>query len=467
MGSAALDIDFEDDELYDEDGNYVVSLTQPQSDFWFATEKYPLFCGGFGSGKTTTMTCKAMEDLMLYPGSRIGIYAPTFDLLSLNNIPFFEEYLSISDIPYKKNEQKHTINVEVEDQFGKIHTGTLIFRSLEKPARIVGYQVFRSHVDEIDTLPPKKAKEAWNKIIARNRQKIYIRSPKGRILKNPKTKKRLAHLNKVSAYTTPEGFGFVHNQWVEQVSKDAKKARLYGIYKVSTESNLANLPDDYIETLETTYDAQLVKAYIKGEFVNLVGENVYRGFSRTANDSIQIADEKDILEIGMDFNVVHGACVIHVTRNGCPHAVDEIHDAYDTDEQIAAIKERYPRNQIINIYPDASGDHRTSANTTESDIAKLNNAGFSVYNDPSNPAIKDRVNSYNAMIKNSKDERRYYVNTRKCPMLVKSLEQQIWGSNGLPDKKEGLDHIVDGAGYYINYRYGITRPIVSSGGLPS
>lgn len=91
----------------------------------------------------------------------------------------------------------------------------------------------------------------------------------------------------------------------------------------------------------------------------------------------------------------------------------------------------------------------------------MKKAGFRVKHDSSNPLIKDRTNAVNAQICNGNKERNYYVNVDMAPNLVASFEQQVWGPNGQPDKTAGLDHIVDGAGYYLvkNIHYTNQNPV--------
>jgi len=433
---------------------YELELTKPQSVFLGLEDKFPLFVAGYGAGKSTAMCVSIFNDLdyCCKTPIKIGAYAPTYDLLKLITIPYLCEFMEEMGVEYTINKSDYIITLETGDQ--------IILRSLDNPARIVGYQTFRAHIDEIDTLPDQKATAAWNKVVARNRQKVQRLSEDGVQLYYTedvtedgevisKTGDPILEPNRISAYTTPEGFGFAYRKW--------KKAPAdgYTMVKAPTYSN-PNLPPDYIKGLRDTYPVELIDAYIEGEFVNLIGKSVYPKFDRVLNHSNEKVKQGDILEVGMDFNVVHGAAGIHVLRNNAPVAVDEIHNAYDTDEQIAILKSRYP-GAAINIYPDATGTRRTSANTTQSDIAKLKAARFKVFTDHSNPPIKDRVMSYNAQICNGNGERNYKVNTDMCPHLTNSLEQQIWGDNGLPDKSNGLDHIVDGSGYYIFYRFGITK----------
>ena len=103
-------------------------------------------------------------------------------------------------------------------------------------------------------------------------------------------------------------------------------------------------------------------------------------------------------------------------------------------------------------YPDASGKSRKSVNASESDIALLREAKFTVMAKSKNPFIKDRVAAFNKQI-HKQGERRYKVNVDKCPHLTEGLEKQAYDKNGEPDKTSGLDHVLDGAGYFVSYRY--------------
>jgi hypothetical protein len=162
----------------------------------------------------------------------------------------------------------------------------------------------------------------------------------------------------------------------------------------------------------------------------------------------------------MDFNVAHGASVVHVLRGDDPHAVHEFTDVFDTPAMIALIKRDFPGHPIL-IYPDASGNNRKSNNASESDLSLLRAAGFRVLVNASNPAVKDRVLSFNAMI-HSQEKRRYRVNPEKCPNLVESLEKQAYDKHGEPDKSGGLDHVLDAAGYMTVYRYPIVKRIATA-----
>jgi len=110
------------------------------------------------------------------------------------------------------------------------------------------------------------------------------------------------------------------------------------------------------------------------------------------------------------------------------------------------------------IYPDASGDSRHT-NASQTDIDLLKAAGFYVINPKRNPFVRDRVNSMNTLFKNGAGERKLFVNSEKCPVFTRALEQQVWDeSKGEPDKKSGHDHINDAAGYFIYSEFPVKRP---------
>jgi len=397
--------------------------TGPQDEFIRSRLRYPAFVGGFGSGKTEALIKRAIIGKINAPTVNRAFYEPTYDLIRQIAWPRFEEALTDLGIPYRLH--KHPDNVlRIEGH------GSIIFRSMDTPARIIGYQVGDSDVDELDTLTTEKAREVWRKIVSRNRQK----KPGGDI-------------NTVAVATTPEGFRFVYERWHHQPADG------YGIIRAPTHSN-PHIGDDYIENLRREYPPHLLDAYIDGHFVNLTSGSVYVGFDRREHGSDAIEDGREPLYIGMDFNVGQMAAVIHVKRQGEPHAVDEVVGAYDTPDMIDVIQSRYgkPGRSIV-VYPDASGGSRKSVDASKTDLKLLKQAGFRVSAPKKNPGVRNRINCMNAAFRN----KGYRVNPDRCPVYTRCLEQQAYNDRGEPDKSQGLDHHPDAAGYFIAQDYPIIR----------
>ena len=402
-----------------------MALTAAQKGFATSRAFAPAFVGGFGSGKTAAAMLRALALKFQFKSCDVAYYLPTFPLvddIAMRRFPAMCE----------ANGWAHKVRGGTSPHIEFPGAGRILFRSMSNPAAIVGYEVAHSVCDELDTLKTEDARNVWNKVIARNRQKMPGDFP-----------------NTVAVATTPEGFRFVWERWVKN------KAPGYELFRAKTMDNAANLPDGYIDNLRNSYPSALLAAYLEGEFVNLTAGSVYAEFDRTLNTSTETIQPGETLHVGMDFNVSKGAAVIHVLRGDDPHAVAELTDVFDTPAMIALLKRDYGGHSIM-VYPDASGANRKSNNASESDIALLRQAGFRVCVNAANPRVKDRVLAANAMI-HKDGARRYRVNPERCPQLVESLEKQAYDKHGEPDKSGGLDHVIDAATYFIVYRYPLTR----------
>ncbi len=401
-----------------------ITLTEPQKEMLDTTVKYPAFVGGYGCGKSQAFTVMAFQDACAASDALVGLYAPTFDLMNLITAPRMCNFLDEQGIRYKRNKQERIIYVNHPGM------GDFIMRTLDDPERIVGFECYSGHVDELDILKGAIAEMAWNKIIARTRQ-----VPTG-VLK-PR--------NRVCVYTTPEGFRFVYKRWVTLGGKE------YQLVKAPTSSN-PWLPEGYIESLYETYPPHLVEAYINGEFVNMANGVVYSSFDRKKHGTEEKIVENEDLYIGQDFNVGHMATVIMVKRDGALHAVAEITKTEDTPQLVSKLKHKYPNNKIY-LFPDASGTSRKTVNASKSDISILRDAGCWIRSKGKNPKVKDRILSMNSGFMTGKVR----VNTIACPELVASLEQQTYADNGEPDKTTGHDHLNDAMGYAVHYTHPIRR----------
>lgn len=366
---------------------------------------------GFGSGKSKAATFKTIDKKLAYPDINVAYYLPTYSLIKDIAIPNFQEELTRRGIPYRLN---------LSDKEFLTHFGKIILRSMDNPDVIVGYEVGYSLIDEADILPLAKMKDLFVKIVARNRKLLPDGKP-----------------NSIDLVSTPEGFGFMYEFFVKS-NKDNRH-----LIRAKTTDN-PFLPETYIETLKDIYSAEQLSAYINGEFVNITSGNVYRNFDRELNHSTRTIHEKDVLHVGMDFNITNMHGVVHVIDKE-PIAIEELVNLYDTAEMIDMMKRKYKGHTIV-VYPDAAGAARNTSG--KSDIKLLKEAGFIVRNLAKNPFVRDRVNAMNTAFLNNKGERTYKVNTNNCPRYVEALEQQTY-RNGEPDKQGGLDHITEAAGYFI------------------
>lgn len=377
--------------------------------------------GGYQSGKSEVAIDKCIIHLVQHPGVPIAYYLPTYGLFEDMLIPKVEKNFPACGIEFYHN-QKHS---KIITPYGEIW-----MRSMDNPDRIVSYSVGYSVVDEVDVVHPNKRIDAMKRIASRNSYKK-------------------ATPNQIDFVSTPEGFAYMYDFFVKK--KNNNKLLL----KLSTIANEENLAVGYIQGLREQYTESQLEAYLKGEFVNINGQNSYYSFDREFNHSDEQIKPHEPLYIGMDFNVGNMNAVVHVVRNNKPIAVEEIVKAYDTDQISGIIKERFHGHNII-IYPDASGRQRQT-NADKTDIQILKSHNFLVKARSTNPFVSDRVKNMNRMFCNGKGERNYLVNTLKCPSYVESLEKLANDKNGVPDKNSGFDHITEAAGYFIYYEYPLNK----------
>lgn len=395
-------------------------LTEPQSDFFHAEERYVAAVAGFGAGKTAAAVSRIMTTKLKYPTVDLAYLAPSYGLIRDIFYPYMAEILTDMNIRFNINKGEHNIYIQGH--------GKIFCRTMERPDMLVGWQAGDAFMDEFDLLPTKKAETVIRKLSARLRVKF------------PDGKKNQRFIT-----TTPEGFKATYKLFKKDPIPDSR------LVQMSTYSN-PHLPDDYIQGLIDLYPEQLIKAYLNGEFVNLVSGAVYYAFDRECCHTDRVIHKGEPLHIGMDFNVGKMSAVIFV--DGL-NIVDELIGYYDTPDLINAIQEKYDGHKIY-VYPDAAGKNRNTTGATTSDHKQLKLAGFTVRALKANPMIKERVQSVNKVWQNGEMK----INTEKCPSTTEAFEQQIY-KGGIPDKSQDLDHPIDGAGYRVCKTHLISKPKIN------
>ncbi len=420
-----------------------LKLNKPQFEFISHPKKFSAFVGGYRSGKTFVGCVRLCINALEHPGIPQGYFAPTYPQIAdifYDTIPGVAEAFGLFADIVPSNKRVH-----LRDSKGRC-LSTIVCKSMEHPGRIVGFNIAHALVDEIDCMPIKKADSAWKKIIARMSTVWPARGE-----------------NTIDVTTTPEGFNWVYRKFVKELAANPSQRPLYGIVHASTRQNAKNLPKDYIPSLRESYPANLVDAYIDGQFVNLVSGSVYPNFCRRLNHTDETIRPGEELHVGMDFNINRMAACVFVIRDGEPRQLDELTSLFDTPAMIAALLERFPGHKIT-VYPDASGKNRKSVNGSESDHSLLKQAGFTVRVNPANPMVRDRVLAVNAMFLNGEGVRRLKVNTDKCPVTTQVLEQQAYNEHGEPNK-DGTEDPADAFGYFVVHRFPIIKRITSTQSL--
>ena len=380
-----------------------------QIDFALSKDKFTLLIGGFGSGKTRAILYRYMQLSVLRKGKvKILLVSPTYRLIKDVDIPLFTEYLDDLGIPYKYNRSDYTITI---NDYIK---GTIMFRSGDRPERLVGFECTDFIIDEFDTIPQvDKQKDVWEKCISRCRK---VPDATGGVV------------------TTPEGFRYTHHLFEE--------LKVGRTIRANTEDNIY-LPGDYIETLYDQYDEQLVEQYIHGRYVNINNMSAYYGFKREYNVIDSYIPTSNAIHCSVDFNISPFTATV---------------GEYNAQGQMVIFKEYYIKNcntrtfvqqlvkdfpkKTIFYYPDLSGVRRqTSAEIGVTDIRILQESGKVV--GVKRSSIKDRLNRTNNAL-----DKGWVTITKDCTYLIRDLEQVAMTPDSKIDgSNKELTHISDAFSY--------------------
>lgn len=421
-----------------------ISLSKGQIEFYLSNAKFRGLSAGYAFGKSHLMGLCSVTDAMHSSNAIIGVYEPFHDLVRTVAWPNVQKWLVEFGIRYTLNKQENVIYT------ANSGVGDFYFKSMDNIEALVGYETYSSHIDEIDTMSATNAEKAFFKIMGRNRQNLADVPQKHK--KYNEKLKRWDCVNRISVYSTPEGYKFLYKMW----HPDGQNAQHNPDFKLFYGRTLDNstLNEEYIQGLKNTYPEKLLTAYMEGQFVNLETGTVYYNFDRNKHNTNRIVQSNDILHMGVDFNVGNTTGIVSVNDGDIISTVAEVTKKFDTPALINAVKTRWPSHRII-CYPDCSGNHRHTSNASQSDIAELKNAGFEVRARSTNPLIRDRVAAKVKKI----EKNEYLVNVRECPTYTNCLEQQAYDEDGKPDKDTGLDHPNDAGGYRVWYTDPIKKPL--------
>jgi PBSX family phage terminase large subunit len=107
----------------------------------------------------------------------------------------------------------------------------------------------------------------------------------------------------------------------------------------------------------------------------------------------------------------------------------------------------------IKAYIDSTNKRLTTTSSL-SDVHLLLQAGFQPQFGGNNPPVKDRIKTVNALFRDG----RLSIDQARAPMLVMNLETQSYDDNGEPDKRNNIDHGIDGLGYLCHWRWPVHAP---------
>ena len=392
--------------------------------FQFVTDfshRLVALCGGFGSGKSFAAVSKSILLCFKSQGFTHLFLEPTIPLLRDVAIPAWQNVLDKYGVPYEFRTSPLPVFTL------KLPNGDtpVLLRSFENYNRLIGVNAASMTVDEIDTVSTQTAEAAIIKL-------------QGRV--------RVGNCPQLCFASTPEGHKALYNMFVREASDEK------ALYKARTADN-PFLDPGFIENLRASYPANLIEAYLNGEFVNLAQATVFYEFDRQKHStSVFHPEPAELIVFGADFNIGNSQSCYAVVRPGPMGQMLHIfaeHTCRTTFDLVEHIKRQFPRqlaNGMVTCYPDASGSH-ASTSSTESDHDILRGAGIKVVAERRNPPVAETIAHANLHIHSGA----VLINPTTCYETIQSLENWGYDESYKPMKggKNDLSHAGDAVRYLI------------------
>jgi hypothetical protein len=407
------------------------------------TSKLLHLSSGFGGGKSHAIVAKSFQLSRLNRGIPGGCVVPTIADFKKDLLPLYEEILETNRIPYKYHKTDKWFQFPWS-------TGRMYVTSAEK--RIRGPNWGWAVINEVTLISHERYKETLGR--------VRIKRTK---------------FPQIASSGTPEGM----SHWAYEVFVENPAPRTRIIYG-DTRDNQANLNDDYIPTLEASYDPIMLDAYLRGLFVNMKGNRFYYGYDPKKNDNPKLdrIPGLDVI-VTLDYNVspmvaTLGHLVPFLNERGKPETYPDgtpmkkaiffdqivIADGAETKKMCSAFRAHGLDPDHTVIYPDPAGRNRSTKGPPDNQILK-NEGWHRIKTKLVAPQFRKRQ----LAVCNLLTRGQFELNPKRCKALKKDLEaveQDPATYEKLKDNPK-LTHASDGADYFIDIEFPLSGQKPDSG----
>lgn len=389
-----------------------INLLTAQREFINIPHNNPLdvaiYQGGYGSGKTW---CGSLLGILLatkYPGSKGLVGAKEYELVRKTTLVSYLEHLDNMGFLLGRDYTYNKI-----DKIIRFSNGSeILFSALDDPEKYKSLNLHWAEIEEASQISDSSFKQLLGRL-----RNTYI----GKDWEDFRYR--------LFGHTNPQpDKGWIWQRFVEN------KQDNYRLIIAPTTNNIY-LPEHYVESLKESFDEEYYKINVLGEFGDYASGLVVKGFNQNNIKELHYIDDLP-LHLTWDFNVDPMSCVCAHVTNGKVFYFDEfILENSSTQRTIDAVIEKYPNHKgDIIINGDASGDNRSTQSEVSNYII-IKNALKSHYPEnkikfhlrPYNPPIKNRIAAFNAMICNSKGERRAFFDKKLkwCLYNIYNLKYKV------------------------------------------
>lgn len=389
-----------------------INLLTAQREFINIPHNNPLdvaiYQGGYGSGKTW---CGSLLGILLatkYAGSKGLVGAKEYELVRKTTLVSYLEHLDNMGFLLGRDYTYNKI-----DKIIRFANGSeILFSALDDPEKYKSLNLHWAEIEEASQISDSSFKQLLGRL-----RNTYI----GKDWEDFRYR--------LFGHTNPQpDKGWIWQRFVEN------KQDNYRLIIAPTTNNIY-LPQHYVESLKESFDEEYYKINVLGEFGDYASGLVVKGFNQDNIKELHYIDDLP-LHLTWDFNVDPMSCVCAHVTNGKVFYFDEfILENSSTQRTIDAVIEKYPNHKgDIIINGDASGDNRSTQSEVSNYII-IKNALKAHYPEnkikfhlrPYNPPIKNRIAAFNAMICNSKGERRAFFDKKLkwCLYNIYNLKYKV------------------------------------------
>ena len=386
-------------------------LTKPQQTISEDSARFRVVVAGRRFGKTF-LAINELAKFARYPNRKCLYIATTFRQAKS---VIWED---LKDILYSKNWIKKTNESDLS--LTLVNGSTITLRSSENKDALRGTKYDFIALDEFADMHP----DTWFSVLRptlsdTGGHALFIGSPKGR--------------------------NHFYDLWVQGSAQDDWSSHQY------TTIEGGHVPEEEIEAAKRDLDARRFEQEYEAKFIQN-NQIVFYSFSE---DNIVtkpiLPEDRTPLHIGMDFNISPMSAIIAQKNKDDIHVFDEIEIwGSNTFEMVKEIKNRYGTQRQMYVYPDASGASRSTNSQGVSDHIILQNNGFKLVANNSNPPVAEAIASVNARLRSHSGEIHLTIDP-KCKTLRECLIKHSYKEGTkIPDKTTGFDHMTDALRYLVH-----------------
>lgn len=384
-----------------------------QADFINDTQsKFLHLSAGFGAGKSYALIMKLFQLSASNKDQPGGLLCPSYTDFQRDIRPMIDSICDQNNIGFKYHGTEHWYQFEWSKEKVYVVTGQ---------EKLRGPNWAFAVINELTLIPIMRYREVIGRVRVKN-----------------------ARVPQIASCGTPEGTASEYFSFFMENPPEGCRV-IYG----DTRDNVANLDPSYIQTLESSFDSVMIDAYLRGLWVNMVGNRFYYAYDpKKLDDPSTTPPEYGAVHIGMDFNVNPMTASIWTYDGVFLKSIDEIYlEDADTNKIALALKARgYTPDRSI-IYPDPAGQQRSTKGQPDVEILKQHGF-YNIRVKPKAPGMRQRQLNVNNLLAKGVIK----INPIRCPKLKKDLEaveqdpvtfEKVKKNPKLTHLSDGLDYMCD------------------------